>query len=94
MDARIMLFMALVVSAVFLSTAEMGQSCIDPATAYKTNSVPCSIMRSGSGTVLLDRNPMSRVMTAAFESRFRASTASAPAAYDPYWVPGLLLILR
>ena len=94
MDTRIVLFMALVVSAVFPSTAEMGQSCIDPATAYKTNSAPCSIMGSGLGTVLLDRNPMSKVMTAAFESRFRASTASAPAAYDPAWMPGYLLILR
>ena len=94
MDARIMLLMALVVSAVFPSTAEMGQSCIDPATAHKTNSVPCSIMKSGLGTVLLDRNPISMVMAAAFESRVRASTASAPAAYDPAWAPGFLLFLR
>ena len=94
MDARIMLLMALAVSAVFPLTAEMGQSCIDPATAYKTNSVPCSIMGSGLGTVLLDRNPMPTVMTAAFESRFRASTASAPAAYDPAWTPGFHLIFR
>ena len=94
MDTRIMLAVALVVSAVFPSAAEKGQSCIDPATAYKTNSVPCSIMGSGLGTVLLDRNPLSRVMEVAFESRFRASTASAPAAYDPDWVPGFQLILR
>ncbi len=94
MDVRIMLFMALVVSAVFPSNAEMGQSCIDPATAYKTNSVPCSILRSGLGTVLLDRNPLSRVIEVAFESRFCASTASAPAAYDPAWVPSFHLIIR
>ena len=94
MNARILLFMALVASAVFPSAAERGQSCIDPTTAYRTNSVPCSIMGSGLGTVLLDRNPLSRVLEVAFESRFRASTASAPAAYDPAWVPGFQLIVR
>ena len=94
MNARIMLFMALAVSAVFPSAAEKGQSCIDPASAYKTNSVPCSIMGSGLGTVLLSRNPISREMTVAFESRFCASTASAPTAYDPDWVPGFKLIVR
>ena len=88
------LFMALVASAILPSAAEMGQSCIDPTTAYRTNSVPCSIMGSGLGTVLLDRNPLSRVMEVAFESRFRASTASVPTAYDPAWVPGFQLIVR
>ena len=94
MNARIMLFMALVVSAVFPSAAERGQSCIDPTTAYRTNSVPCSVLRSDSGTVLLGRNPTAEGMAYAFESRFRASTASAPAAYDPAWAPGLHFIFR
>ena len=94
MDVRIMLFMALVVSMVLPSAAEMGQSSIGPTRRYRTNSVPCSIMGSGLGTVLLDRNPLSRVMEVAFESRFRASTASVPTAYDPAWVPGFQLIVR
>ena len=94
MNVRIVLFMALVASTVFPSAAERGQSCIDPTTAYRTNSVPCSILRSGLGTVLLDRNPLSREMTVAFESRFCASTASAPAAFNPALVPGFHLIFR
>ena len=94
MKVRVALFVATAVVAVFTSAAEMGQSCIDPTTAYRTNSVPCSVMGSGLGTVLLDRNPLSRVMEVAFESRFRASTASVPTAYDPAWVPGFQLIVR
>ena len=94
MNARILLFMALVASAVFPLAAERGQSCIDPTTAYRTNSVPCSVLRSDSSTVLLGRNPQAKEMTVLFDSRFRTSTASAPAGYSPTWVPSFRLFLR
>ena len=94
MKVRVALFVATAVVAVFTSVAETGQSCIDPTTAYRTNSVPCSVARSDSGTVLLGRNPTAAGMAYAFESRFFVSTASAPAAYDPAWAPGFLLFLQ
>jgi len=93
MKVRVALFVATAVVAVFTSVAETG-SCIDPTTAYRTNSVPCSIMGSGLGTVLLGRNPQAKEMTVLFDSRFRTSTPSAPAAYSPTWVPSFRLFLR
>ena len=91
MKVRIALFVVTVALAVFTSVAETAQSCIDPTTAYKTNSVPCSVLRSDSGTVLLGRNPTAVGLAYAFESRFFVSTASEPTAYDPLWMPGFLL---
>ena len=94
MKVRVALFGAAAVLAAFTSVAETGQSCIDPATAYRTNSVPCSVQRSDPGTVLLGRNPTAEEMAFAFESRFFVSAASAPTAYDPIWAPGFLLFLQ
>ena len=94
MKVRVALFVATAVVAVFTSVAETGQSCIDPTTAYRTNSVPCSVLRSDSGTVLVGRNPTVEGMACTFESRFCASTVSAPTAYDPTWTPGFLLFFR
>lgn len=84
---------ALAVSAVSLY-AEMGSSCIDPATADKTNSVPCSVLKSDPGTVLLGRNPLPQTMAVDFESRYRVSTESNAASFDPLWSPGFLLLLH